>query len=193
MPVEREQPLSSSVVWGVSAAVVVLVGLVRGAEPAPAQPLRYDVSINGENFTVEAGQVTRVESTAHPGKKYQLAVQVAQIQHWKLNNVQFDYQLGSQVTDNHKLKGRTATLKHPLGFVAVLTDLGGALPADAKSTAAAAARRTGMKKTLSESGIEDVKAQQAASGSANWGPTPSRRSRSVISTRTATGGCRPSI
>ncbi len=126
-----------------------------GAEPGPA-PERFEISINGENFTVDAGLPTRLQSKEHPGQSYQVAVRLAQLQHWKLNTVQFDYQLGFQVKDDRKLKGRTATLKHPLGFMAVITDLGGSLPADIKSSALEQLVE-GMKKTLSESGIEQVK------------------------------------
>ncbi len=148
--------MNGHVATGLLAAIGVLGGQARGDEPAAQSPQRYAVSINGESFTVDLGKPAQVESSKHPGTKYQLAVRLAEFQRWKLNDVQFEYQLGIQLTDGHQLRGRTATLRHPLGFVAVITDLGGTLPADAKS-GALEQLVDGMKKTLRESGIEEVK------------------------------------
>jgi hypothetical protein len=131
-----------------------LVASAWGAEPAA--PPRYEVSINGEKFTVTAGRSTKLESQKHPGTNYQVTVRLAPLQHWRLNHVQFDYQLGVEVDDNRASEGRTATLKHPVGFVAILTDLGGAMPDEAKASAMEQLVEA-MKKSLKAAGIEEVK------------------------------------
>ena len=102
------------------------------------------------------GVPARLESKDHPGQSYRVAVRLATMQHWKLNTVGFDYQLGFQILDDQESKGRSATLKHPLRFVLVITDLGGAAAADAKSSALEQLVE-GMRKSLRGSGIEDVK------------------------------------
>ncbi len=130
--------------------------LAWATEPeTPEPPRRYDLSIDGENFTVDSGQITKLDSRQHPGTSYQVAVRPAQRQHWSLNHVQFDYELGFQLVDDHKPAPRTATLKHPLGFVAVLTDLGGPLPAEAK-TSAFDQLVEGMKKILGPAVADDL-------------------------------------
>ncbi len=143
--------------WALALSTAVLGGgaELRAADSAPPAQ-RFEISINGENFTVESGVPARLESKDHPGQSYRVAVRLATMQHWKLNTVGFDYQLGFQILDDQESKGRSATLKHPLGFVLVITDLGGALAADAKSSALEQLVE-GMRKSLRGSGIEDVK------------------------------------
>jgi hypothetical protein len=138
---------------------LLLASLARPAradDPAAGEPPRFDVSINGENFIVEGGRLTRLKSTAHPGTEYRIAVQLAQMQHWKLNSLQFDYQSGFEVTDDGKPVSRTATLRHSLGFVVAITDFGGPLPT--KSTADALKLLVdSVQKSLADSGAKDLK------------------------------------
>ena len=69
---EKEWPLKSNVVLGLSAVMACLACGARWDEPAAAPP-RYVVSINGEDFTVESGKPTQFQSSKTPGKKYKVA------------------------------------------------------------------------------------------------------------------------
>jgi hypothetical protein len=106
---------------------------VPAAGQAPDPPLaRYEISINGEHFTVDGDRVTKLKSSENPKTTYEVAVRLAQLQRWKLNNAQFDYDKGFSVSDDLKSPLRTATLKHGLGFVMTVSDLGAVMTAEAQ-------------------------------------------------------------
>jgi hypothetical protein len=127
-----------------------------GAEPAPAEPPpRYEIAIDGENFTVDEGRLTKLDSRVRQGTSYRVAVRLAQRQRWVLGGVKFDYELGFAISNDPKTTVPTATLKHPLGFVAVITDLGGALPAADRATAIEQLVAS-MKKTLGETTADEL-------------------------------------
>ena len=113
-----------------AAAGVCWVG--SAAQAADEAVPRFDVSINGENFRVEGGHINRLESREHPGTTFRVAVQLARLQHCRLGNVQFDFQREFQL--DFERSGNSATLKHPLGFAAIISDLGGPLPADQRKS-----------------------------------------------------------
>ena len=102
-----------------------------GAKPPAEQPaVRYEVSIDGEHFTLDGDRLVKLKSTQKPGTTYEVAVRLAEYQRWLLGNVRFDYHMGFTVSDDRQATTRTATLKHGLGFVMIVTDLGGALTAE---------------------------------------------------------------
>lgn len=109
-------------------AVSVLLGADPETPPAPAPPpLLYELSINGETFTIEADQAVTLTSQEHEGVTYQVALRVAQVQRLPLNTVQLDYDRGFAVEDDQGAQVRTARLRHELGFRITLADMGGAL------------------------------------------------------------------
>jgi hypothetical protein len=97
------------------------------AQGRPAEPLLYEIIINGEAFTVDASRSNKLESQKMPGVTYDVALRVAPVQRLVLNTLQFDYDRGFAVTDDHGRDVRAATLQHELGFSIILTDLGSKL------------------------------------------------------------------
>ena len=139
-------------VWVVSA----MVGLhVLAAQEVGPAPLRFEVQINGENFLVDEGRITPLESKNKPGVEYEVAVWLAQYQPWRLNRIGFNYHRGFAVTDDQAEVLRTATLKHDLGFAMVLSDLGGALDEQGKQQTLEALIKT-TRQSLETSGAEQL-------------------------------------
>lgn len=98
-------------------------------------PARYEIVIDGENFTVEENRVTTVRSQKNPDRTYQVAVRVAPLQPWRLNNIEFLYNQGFAVRDDRAAELRRAELRHNLGFTVAITDLGGTIDAEDREKA----------------------------------------------------------
>ena len=122
--------------------LLTLLGVLQ-AEPAPpeerravrpADPVRYDLLLNGESFSLEANRAVTLNSEEHPGTTYEVALRIAQLQPLRLNSVELEYDRGFAVTDDRGTDVRTTTFEHNLGFGLTLTDYGAPLPADAVAT-----------------------------------------------------------
>ena len=100
----------------------------------PADPVRYDLLLNGESFSLEANRAVTLTSAEHPGTKYEVALRIAQLQPLRLNSVELEYDRGFAVTEDRGQDVRTATFEHNLGFGLTLTDYGAPLPAEAVKT-----------------------------------------------------------
>lgn len=111
-------------------AACLATGLAFAMAPRKAEPLLYDLVINGESFTIEADRSLRLESKKDPGVVYEVALRIAQNQRLALNRIQFDYDRGYEVTDDHSQTLRSANMEHELGFTITLTDLGRVLNED---------------------------------------------------------------
>lgn len=131
-----------------------------GTQAPQEQPARYEVSINGEHFTLESGRVTKLKSTEKPGVVYEVAVRLAEYQRWLLGNVRFDYHQGFSVSDDRSASTRTAVLKHGIGFVMAVTNLGGKLPAAQQQKTLDEISQTIQKATESSGGVNIVASGQ---------------------------------
>lgn len=115
------------------AIACLTVGLVATsywptAAKAQEPTVRYELSINGENFTVDSDRIAKLRSTTKPGTVYEVGIRLAQSQPWTLNSAQFEYHVGCTVSDDRQSPVRTAIFKHDLGWVMTVTDLGGPMP-----------------------------------------------------------------
>lgn len=98
----------------------------------PEQPIRLELLINGESFTIDTDQATTLKSEKPNGPKYQLAARIAQFQPWKLNSLSLEYHRGFAVDDDEGQEIRTATFRHRLGFAMSISDLTGTLDGPGK-------------------------------------------------------------
>lgn len=103
----------------------------RPAPARPADPLRFDLLIDGESFSLEANRAVTLRSETKPGTTYEVALRIAQVQPLRLNSVELEYDRGYAVTDDRRAEIRTATFEHSLDFGLTITDYGAPLPADA--------------------------------------------------------------
>ena len=120
----------------ISTAVGGLVlGLIAPASSwgqLPEQPIRLELQINGETFTIDSDKLVTLKSEKPGGPKYQVAARAAQYQPWNLNTVSLEYHRGFAVEDDEGQEIRTATFRHRLGFAMTISDLGGTLDAEGK-------------------------------------------------------------
>ena len=125
MPCHEEfaaRGLGRSAAWGISAVWLL------AASALAAPPTRYEISINGENFMLESDRIVKLNSVDKPGTSYEVGIRVAQFQPWQLKTSRFNYHNGFTPSEEPQAVGRSVSLKHELGFVMVVSDLGGPLP-----------------------------------------------------------------
>jgi hypothetical protein len=136
------------------------LALVLAAEQ-PAEPVLYDLVINGEPFTIEANRTQKLQSKTRPGATYEVALRIAQIQRLALNSLQLDYDRGFHVTDDRGRTVRTATLRHELGFTMIVSDLGKSYDSQGRQTAFEALTAS-LHNTLKDDGAGAIKTSAPA-------------------------------
>lgn len=153
MPLQLLPALWSSLLWRGCCGGAIFLNMATLA--LAASPSRYEISINGENFTLESDRIVKLDSADKPGTTYEVAIRVAQYQPWQLKGVKFDYHNGFNPTEDPAMAGRSVSFKHDLGFVMDVRDFGGALPEESRDKTLQLLVDT-MQKTLMGSGAVKV-------------------------------------
>ena len=154
------------------------------ASDRSAEPLIYDLVINGESFTVEANREIKLQSRKQPDLSYQVALRIAQIQRLVLNSLQFDYDRGFRVTDDHDRTVRTATLRHELGFTMIVSDLGRSYDSPGRQKAMDALT-TSLQSSLSDEQAQQIKVTQPPADQVPTATVKSQQLRYVDKTGSA--------
>ena len=120
---------SAAVLPLVLALVPVLSAIAAAGPGSGSPPLAYELIINGESFLIEANRQIKLKSPGKPGVTYDVALRIALEQSVRLNTLQFDYDWPARVDDDRGRSQRTAWIRHELGYVMQITDLGQPLDA----------------------------------------------------------------
>jgi hypothetical protein len=91
--------------------------------------------IDGESFLVDLDKQVTVEAQDKPEVKHRVALRVAMQQRVELNTLRFQYEMPATLTDDQGKSERTARLRHELGFLLLITDLGPPLEAAVQDSA----------------------------------------------------------
>lgn len=109
---------------------VIVVLLINFTAKAPAEdpvrvaPALYDVLINGETFSVEAGRVVKLTSQKQPGVTYEVAIRVAPTQRLRVGPMQIEYDRSAKIEPIGTPQQPGVKVSHDLGFTLLLTHLG---------------------------------------------------------------------
>ncbi len=138
------------------AVAIPTAGPASGAEaPVAVPPRTYELQIDGESFLIEANRAMKLTSKQKPGVTYQVAIRVAPLQRLRLDNLQLEYDLQSQVELTGRPKQQSVKLQHQLGFTMLINDLGPPIDED---------NRDNVLKILAESAVETYRESGAKRG-----------------------------
>ena len=144
--------IALALIWASAVVPQRAAGQIQGSG---ALPLTYELTINGETFTVEADRQTKLESRDNPGVTYDVALWIALEQRVRLNSLRFEYDWPAKVTDDRRKPHRTVRIEHELRYTLLITDLGGPLTPEARDKAL---------KILQESTVESFRRAEVEQG-----------------------------
>jgi hypothetical protein len=121
--------------------------------------MTYELMINGESFEVEANRLVQLESREKPGVVYDVALRIAPKQRVRLNRVQFEYLWPADVELERQGSSQSARIRHELGYLVLVTDLGARLEDGAKHKVLDILRETTVE-SLTESGAQNIEVSQ---------------------------------
>ena len=124
---------------------------------AKAEPLAYEIMINGESFLIHSNKSQKLESKLNPGVVYNVAIRISPTQQYKMNQIRFNYDWLSRITDDSKPRRRTVRMSHELGFTMLITELGGSLKPEAQAEVLKA-QSNSIVETLGEMKVKELKA-----------------------------------
>ena len=101
--------------------LVTIIGVAAYAEE-PTKDIVYEMTVNGEPFDITGEKETTIHSTKEIGKTFQVMVKVKPIQHYRAEQVEFDYDHSCSIKDVRSPEGRMITMSHDSGVSMVIRE-----------------------------------------------------------------------
>ena len=101
--------------------LVAIIGVTAYAEK-PDQEIVYEMTVNGETFDITGEEQTTIHSNKEIGKTFQVMIKVKPIQHYRAEQVEFDYDHSCSVKDERSPEGRMIIMSHGSGVSMVIRE-----------------------------------------------------------------------